>query len=98
MTQGFRECINPLDLDVDARVLEKIKQTKREVIVHFPVQMDGGAVQVMAGYRMQQNDTKGSFNGGIRYRSDVDLDAMWAMARLMTWGRRRLETSPSAVR
>jgi glutamate dehydrogenase (NAD(P)+) len=89
--------INPLDvamrqvviaaerLNLDAGICEKIKQTKRELIVHFPVKMDNGNVKVFTGYRVQHNMTRGPGKGGIRYHPDVDLDEVKALAMWMTW-------------
>lgn len=70
---------------VDRGVLEKIKYTKKDIIVHFPVKMDSGAVKIFTGYRIQHNDTRGPFKGGLRYHPDVDLDEMRALAMWMTW-------------
>ncbi len=72
-------------LDIDHGVLEKIKYTERDIIVHFPVKMDDGVVQVFTGYRIQHNDTRGPFKGGLRYHPDVDLDEVRALAMWMTW-------------
>jgi len=89
--------INPLDvarkqidivgqyLDVDKGLLEKLKQTKRDVIVHFPVKMDDGSMRVYTGYRVVHSDTRGPAKGGIRYHPDVDLDEVRALAIWMTW-------------
>jgi glutamate dehydrogenase (NAD(P)+) len=66
-------------------ILDKIKYTKREIIVHFPVKMDDGSVRVFTGYRVQHNDTRGPFKGGVRYHSDTHLDEMRALAMWMTW-------------
>jgi glutamate dehydrogenase (NAD(P)+) len=89
--------INPIDvaikqvdiaaekLDLDPGIYEKIKQTKRELIVHFPVKMDDGKVKVFTGYRVQHNMTRGPGKGGIRYHPDVDLDEVRALAMWMTW-------------
>jgi glutamate dehydrogenase (NAD(P)+) len=72
-------------LDLDHGILEKIKYTERDIIVHFPVKMDDGTVKVFTGYRIQHNDTRGPFKGGIRYHPDVDLDEVRALAMWMTW-------------
>ncbi|RLA82405.1 MAG: glutamate dehydrogenase [Deltaproteobacteria bacterium] len=72
-------------LDVDQGILERIKSTKRELTVHFPVKMDDGSVRVFTGYRIQHDDSRGPFKGGIRYHPDVDLDEMRALAMWMTW-------------
>ncbi len=89
--------INPLDvamkqvdiaaekLKLDPGICEKIKQTKRELIVHFPVKMDDGSVKVFTGYRVQHNMARGPGKGGIRYHPDVDLDEVRALAMWMTW-------------
>ena len=97
MVQKPNEKINPLDvarkqidivgqyLDVDEGLLEKLKQTKRDVIVHFPVKMDDGSMRVYTGYRVVHSDTRGPAKGGIRYHPDVDLDEVRALAMWMTW-------------
>jgi len=89
--------INPLDvameqvdiaaekLKLDPGLVEKTKQTKRELIVHFPVKMDDGRVKIFTGYRVQHNVTRGPGKGGIRYHPDVDLDEVRALAMWMTW-------------
>lgn len=72
-------------LKLDPGVCEKIKQTKRELIVHFPVKMDDGSIKIFTGYRVQHNLTRGPGKGGIRYHPDVDLDEVRALAMWMTW-------------
>ncbi len=70
---------------IDAGIFEKIKYTRREIIIHFPAKMDDGSVRIFTGYRVQHNDTRGPFKGGLRYHPDVDLDEMRALAMWMTW-------------
>ncbi|MGD0231480.1 MAG: Glu/Leu/Phe/Val dehydrogenase [Syntrophorhabdales bacterium] len=70
---------------IDPGIIDKIKHTRREIIVHFPVKMDDGSVRIFTGYRVQHDDTRGPFKGGLRYHPDVDLDEMRALAMLMTW-------------
>jgi len=89
--------VNPLDvalkqvdiaakhLRLDPGLIEKTKQTKRELIVHFPVKMEDGTVKVFTGYRVQHNVTRGPGKGGIRYHPDVNLDEVRALAMWMTW-------------
>jgi glutamate dehydrogenase (NAD(P)+) len=72
-------------LDVPTGILEKLRYPKREIAVHFPVKMDDGSVRIFAGYRVQHNDTRGAFKGGIRYHPTVDLEDIRAMAMWMTW-------------
>ncbi|MBI5966583.1 MAG: Glu/Leu/Phe/Val dehydrogenase [Deltaproteobacteria bacterium] len=72
-------------LKLDPGLREKIKQTKLELTVHFPVKMDDGSIKIFTGYRIQHNTTRGPAKGGIRYHPDVDLDEMKALAMWMTW-------------
>lgn len=72
-------------LDVDQGFLEKLKQTKRDVIVHFPAKMDDGSTRIFTGYRVVHSDIRGPAKGGIRYHPDVTLDEVRALAMWMTW-------------
>jgi len=72
-------------LNVEPGLLERLKHTKREVIVHFPVKMDDGEVRIFTGYRVQHDVSRGPAKGGIRYHPDVDLDEVRALAMWMTW-------------
>jgi glutamate dehydrogenase (NAD(P)+) len=72
-------------LDIDPGVMQKITATKRELTVHFPVHMDDGSLRMFTGYRVQHNDTRGPFKGGIRYHPDTEIDEVRALAMWMTW-------------
>ena len=61
-----------------------LKECKRESTVHFPVKMDNGQIKIFTGYRVQHNDTRGPFKGGIRFHPDVNLDEVRTLAGLMT--------------
>ena len=92
-----RDKISPLDvamkqveiaaskLKLEPNIYEKIKHTKRELIVHFPVKMDDGSIRIFTGYRIQHNIDRGPGKGGIRYHPEVDLDEVRALAMWMTW-------------
>src|SRR5216117_1280935 len=72
-------------LNLDAGMLEILKNPRRELTVHFPVKMDDGTVKVFTGYRVQYNDAVGPFKGGIRYHWNVSLDEVRALSCWMTW-------------
>lgn len=72
-------------LDLDDGLHRVLAQPKRQLIVHFPVVLDNGAVEVFEGYRVQHNLGRGPSKGGIRYHPDVDLDETTALAMWMTW-------------
>jgi glutamate dehydrogenase (NAD(P)+) len=72
-------------LDLDSGLHAVLSQPIRQLIVHFPVVLDSGEVQVFEGYRVQHNASRGPTKGGIRYHPDVDLDECSALAMWMTW-------------
>ncbi|MBI5582211.1 MAG: Glu/Leu/Phe/Val dehydrogenase, partial [Deltaproteobacteria bacterium] len=72
-------------LDLNPGILEMLKNTKRELVVHFPVKMDDGSMKVFTGYRVVHNPARGPAKGGIRYHPDVNLDEVRALAMWMTW-------------
>ena len=72
-------------LNLDADLLELLKHPKRELHVNFPVKMDDGHTKVFTGYRVQYNDARGPFKGGIRYHWNVSIDEVRALACWMTW-------------
>jgi glutamate dehydrogenase/leucine dehydrogenase len=47
--------------------------------------MDDSSVKMFTGYRVQHNDTRGPYKGGIRYHPDVEVDEVRALAMWMTW-------------
>lgn len=66
-------------------VREVLRYPKREVTVHFPVQLDDGSSRIFRGYRVWHNIARGPAKGGIRFHPDSDLDEIRALAMLMTW-------------
>src|SRR3989304_4833444 len=72
-------------LNLDLGIHEVLKYPKRAFIVSLPVKMDNGSVKVFLGCRVQHNDARGPFKGGLRYHPDVTLDEVTALAMWMTW-------------
>jgi glutamate dehydrogenase (NAD(P)+) len=72
-------------LNLGAAVREVLRNPKREVTVHFPVQMDDGSINVFTGYRVWHNVTRGPAKGGIRFHPQVDLSEIRALSMWMTW-------------
>ncbi len=72
-------------LNLDEGIWKVLRQPERELIVHFPVGMDDGRIEVFTGYRVQHSISRGPCKGGIRYAPDVSLDEVRALASWMTW-------------
>ncbi|MDO8632796.1 MAG: Glu/Leu/Phe/Val dehydrogenase [Phycisphaerales bacterium] len=79
----FNRAADVMHLDSDVRKI--LATTKNEIVVHFPVKMNNGHVEMFTGYRVQHNDALGPFKGGLRYHPNVDLDEVRALAAWMTW-------------
>ena len=62
-----------------------LRSPMREHRVAVPVRMDDGSTRIFEGVRVQHNDARGPFKGGIRFHPAVDVDDVRALAMLMTW-------------
>ncbi|HZQ23523.1 MAG TPA: Glu/Leu/Phe/Val dehydrogenase, partial [Terriglobales bacterium] len=71
--------------NLDEGLWRVLRYPSREVIVHFPVSMDDGRIEMFTGYRVQHSQARGPGKGGIRYAPDVTLDEVRALASWMTW-------------
>jgi glutamate dehydrogenase (NAD(P)+) len=72
-------------LGIDEGLQKVLRTPSREVIVHIPVQLDDGRLEVFTGYRVQHSIARGPAKGGIRFGPDVNLDEVRALASWMTW-------------
>ncbi|MGI9101164.1 MAG: Glu/Leu/Phe/Val family dehydrogenase [Terriglobales bacterium] len=72
-------------LNLDEGLFKILSLPNREIIVHIPVQMDTGKIEVFTGFRVQHSIIRGPAKGGIRYAPDVTLDEVRALASWMTW-------------
>jgi glutamate dehydrogenase (NAD(P)+) len=60
--------------------LEQISHPDREVRISIPVKMDSGELRVFEGYRVEHNNARGPYKGGIRYHQDTDINEVKALA------------------
>ncbi|MGD0759989.1 MAG: Glu/Leu/Phe/Val dehydrogenase [Candidatus Sulfotelmatobacter sp.] len=72
-------------LNLDEGLWRVLRYPNRELIVHIPVSMDDGHLEVFTGFRVQHSIARGPSKGGIRYAPDVTLDEVRALAAWMTW-------------
>ena len=72
-------------LNLDPGLHDVLKKPKRVVVVSVPVKMDDGSLRVFTGIRVQHNNARGPYKGGIRYYPTVDVDEVTALAMLMTF-------------
>jgi glutamate dehydrogenase (NAD(P)+) len=72
-------------LGLEDAVRAVLREVKRELTVHFPVEMDDGSFQVFTGFRVQHNIARGPAKGGLRFHPSMTLDDARALAMYMTW-------------
>lgn len=89
MTSETKEALSQFDktckiVDFECEELETLKYPQRTIQVSFPVIMDDGSFRVFEGYRVQYNDARGPYKGGLRYHPAVDLEEIEALAFWMT--------------
>src|SRR3954451_24627970 len=72
-------------LNLDDGLVKILRYPQREIIVHIPVALDNGTLEVYTGFRVQHSIARGPAKGGVRYSPDVTLDEVRALASWMTW-------------
>ena len=87
---NFKACCDQFERAADKLGLEEnfsnsLMMPDRELAVEVPLNRDDGSLAIFKGYRIQHNNARGPFKGGIRYHQEVDLDEVRALAALMTY-------------
>src|SRR3989344_215383 len=77
----MREAARVAKLDPDAFAL--LSKAERELDVEIPLHLDDGSLRMFEGYRVQWNDARGPFKGGLRYHPKVDMHEVEGLAALM---------------
>jgi len=73
------------ELGLDDGLHQLLATPRRALTVSVPLRRDSGEVEVLRGYRVQHNLTRGPAKGGVRYHPSTDLDEVKALAMWMTW-------------
>jgi len=84
-SQSARFDLAARKLNLDEGLWKILRYPTREIIVHIPVAMDDGRLEVFTGYRVQHSIARGPSKGGVRYSPDLTLDEVRALASWMTW-------------
>jgi glutamate dehydrogenase (NAD(P)+) len=72
-------------LGLDDGLHQMLANARRETRVSIPLRRDNGETEVLTGYRVQHNFSRGPSKGGLRYSPQVTLDEVRALAMWMTW-------------
>ncbi|MGF1466313.1 MAG: Glu/Leu/Phe/Val dehydrogenase [Sandaracinaceae bacterium] len=79
----FHQACRHLNLGKD--VIVQLRTPHREVKVELTVRLDDGSIGTFVGFRVQHDNARGPFKGGLRYHPAVDADEVTALAQLMSW-------------
>lgn len=72
-------------LGLNEAEVEILRSPQRVIEVAVPVRMDDGSLRVFQGYRVQHNNIRGPFKGGLRFHPRVNLDEVKALSFWMTF-------------
>lgn len=64
--------------------ISRLAHPEREVRIAIPVRMDDGREEIFEGYRVEHNNARGPYKGGIRFHQDTDINEVKALAFWMT--------------
>ena len=62
-----------------------LRAPSREIQCELVVPLDNGGIASFTGFRVQHDNSRGPFKGGIRFHHEVNLDEVRSLASLMTW-------------
>jgi glutamate dehydrogenase len=72
-------------LHLDRATRELLWSPSREIHFTIPSRMDDGTFRVFKAVRIQHNDARGPFKGGIRFHPSASIDEVRSLAMAMTW-------------
>lgn len=70
--------------DLNKELAEYIKEPEKIVEVNIPVRMDNGKLKTFKGFRVQHNNFRGPYKGGLRFHPETNLDEVKALATWMS--------------
>lgn len=70
---------------IKSKYLGVIKQPERIIDVKIPIKMSSGEIRIFHGYRVQHNNARGPYKGGIRFHPQTNMDEVKALATWMTF-------------
>ncbi|WP_431837370.1 Glu/Leu/Phe/Val family dehydrogenase [Cellulomonas sp. Y8] len=86
LTTALAQLSSAVDLlGYDDGLHQMLATPRRELHVAVPLRRDDGRIELLSGYRVQHNISRGPGKGGLRYAPGVDIDEVRALAMWMTW-------------
>lgn len=70
--------------NIDKTTIDRLLKHDNEITVEVPYTLDNGKLASAVGYRMQHNNLRGPYKGGLRYHLEVSEDEVKALSLWMT--------------
>ncbi len=88
MNDLFKNALEKLEtaakyLNLNPEIIKLLSTPERVIEVNFPLRLDNGKTKLVKGYRVQFNNLRGPYKGGLRYHQNVTLDEVKALSFLM---------------
>ncbi|MEO3788931.1 Glu/Leu/Phe/Val dehydrogenase [Nonomuraea sp. B10E15] len=88
--QALDSALHQLDqaaeqLGLDDGLRTMLATPRRSLTVSVPVRREDGRLDVVQGYRVQHNVSRGPAKGGLRFHPSTDIHEVTALAMWMTW-------------
>ena len=71
--------------DVAPATRAALRTPSAELRVEVPLRRDNGELEIYVGYRVQHDNSRGPYKGGIRFHPHAEIEEVRALASLMTW-------------
>lgn len=89
-TNPFENALRQFDLcadilKLDAKVRSLLRKPMFEHRAVLKVKMDDGSTKSFEAFRIQYNNARGPFKGGIRFHPEETVDTVRALSAWMTW-------------
>ena len=89
MKNPFHNALNQLERanivkEFSPDIIKILSSPQREIRIQIPVTMDDGRLCLFEGYRVQYNNFRGPYKGGIRFHQDTNIDEVKALALWMS--------------
>lgn len=89
MSNPFETALKTLELagqagGIEQEIIDLLSIPQRQIEVNIPFKTDSGKLQMARGYRVQYNNWRGPYKGGLRFHPNVDINEVKALAFWMT--------------
>jgi glutamate dehydrogenase (NADP+) len=75
---------NAKKINLDNLLLERLQEPDKVIETNLFIKMDSGETKEFKGYRVQHNNIRGPYKGGLRYHPQVSMDEVKALSFWMT--------------